>query len=40
MYNVEKYLATYGDKKYEKQINEENEKQVEKIKEKNKIYVM
>jgi predicted site-specific integrase-resolvase len=32
MYNVEKYLAIYGDKKYEKQINQENEKQTEKIK--------
>ena len=33
LYNVEKYLATYGDKKYEKQLNEENEKHTEKQKE-------
>ena len=36
LYNVEKYLATYGDKKYEKNMNEENEKQTEKIKDNNK----
>lgn len=33
LYNVEKYLAKYGDKKYEKLLNEENEKHTEKLKE-------